>query len=229
MAPLNNIIDVHQVLETGPSGNLTITAEQGSTAGTFKLDGGTLTDAQGFVTGSYTTITGFGTINGTEYGIGYERGATMLAVGGTLTLNGDIYSGVTPAVAAGATFSLLGAVQLNASEPPPFDTYPVHFDFLSGASGTLRLDTATARQSFETNGTIASMNVSTNGSPTDILDLADVQPSSITSAMVANGNTIELFNGATMIDHFALANSAGTAAVHWASDGSSGTNIFLGV
>jgi hypothetical protein len=49
------------------------------------------------------------------------------------------------------------------------------------------------------------MNVSTNGTPTDVLDLADVAPSSITSAMVANGNTIELFNGSTMIDHFALA------------------------
>ena len=39
------------------------------------------------------TITGFGTINGTEYGLGYERGASIDAVGGTLTLNGDIYSG----------------------------------------------------------------------------------------------------------------------------------------
>ena len=65
--------------------------------------------------------------------------------------------------------------------------------------------------------------------PTNVLDLADVQPSSITSAMVANGNTIELFNGTTMIDHFALASSVGTAAVHWGSDGGSGSNIFLSV
>ena len=149
------------------------------------------------------------------------------ATGGTLTLNGDIYSGIVPEVAAGATFSLLGAVQLDASEPPPFGSYPVHFDFLSSASGTLQLGTATARQSFETNGTIANMNVSTNGTPTDVLDLADTQPSSITSAMIASGNTIELFNGATMIDHFALASSVGTAAVHWVSDGGAGSNIFL--
>ena len=47
--------------------------------------------------------------------------------------------------------------------------------------------------------------------------------------MVANGNTIELFNGSTMIDHFAMANSVGTAAVHWGSDGGSGSNIFLSV
>jgi hypothetical protein len=227
VAPLPNIVDANQVLEIGPLGSLTITAEQGSTAGTFKLDGGTLTDAQGFSTGALSTITGFGTINGTEYGLGYERGASIDAVGGTLTLNGDVYSGVRPGVAAGATFSLLGAAQLNASEPPPFGTYPVHFDFLSSASGTLRLGTATARQSFEANGTLVNMNVSTTGGPTNVLDLADTQLSSITSAMVANGNTIELFNGPTMVDHFALSSSPGSAVVHWAPDGSAGTNIFL--
>jgi hypothetical protein len=210
-------------------GSLTVTVQGSDTGGTYKLEGGTLTDAQGFVTGSYTTITGFGTINGTEYGIGYERGASIDAVGGTLTLNGDVYSGVTPGVAAGATFSLLGAVQLNASEPGVFGTYPVHFDFLSSASGTLRLGTGTARQSFEANGTLVNMNVSATGGPTNVLDLADTQPSSITSAMVANGNAIELFNGPTMIDHFALASSVGTAAVHWVSDGGAGTNIFLSV
>jgi hypothetical protein len=71
------------------------------------------------------------------------------------------------------------------------------------------------------------MNVSTNGAATNVLDLGDVAPTSITSAMVANGNTIELFNGATMTDHFTLANSVGTAAVHWGSDGHTGSNIFL--
>jgi hypothetical protein len=227
VAPPNNIVAVNQVLEVGPSGSLTFTSGGGGTAGTFKLDGGTLTDAQGFGSGDYTTFTGFGTINGTQYGLGYERGAAVDAVGGTLTLNGDVYSGVVPGVAAGATFSLLGAAQLNASEPGVFGTWPVHFDFLSGASGTFRLDTATARQSFETNGTIVNMNVSTNGTPTNVLDLADTQPSSITSAMIANGNTIELFDGSTMIDHFALASSVGTATVHWVSDGGTGSNIFL--
>jgi len=73
------------------------------------------------------------------------------------------------------------------------------------------------------------MNVSTTGAPTNVLDLADVEPGSITSASTVNGNTIQLFNGATMTDHFTLANSVGTAAVHWASDGGSGTNIFLSV
>jgi hypothetical protein len=222
-----SLIDANQVLEIGPSGSLTITAAEGDTAGTIKLDGGTLTDAQGFYTGNYSTITGFGTINGTEYGLLYGRGAAIHATGGTLTLNGDIYSGNKPDIAAGATLSLLGAVQGNL---PPYYSSAVQFNFLSSASGTLRLGTATARESFEANGIIGNMNVNTTGAtPTNILDLADVQSSSITSAIVANGNTIELFNGSTMTDHFSLASSVGTPAVHWASDGGSGANIFLSV
>jgi fibronectin-binding autotransporter adhesin len=220
------LIDVNQVLEIGPSGSLTITAAETDTAGTTKLDGGTLTDAQGFYTGAYDVISGFGTINGTEYGLLYGRGAAIHAAGGTLTLNGDIYAGNKPDIAAGATFSLLGAVQGNL---PPFYSSAVQFNFLSSDSGALRLGTATARESFEANGIIGNMNVSTTGVPTNVLDLGDVQPGSITSAIVANGNTIELFNGSTMTDHFSLASSVGTPAVHWASDGGSGANIFLSV
>jgi hypothetical protein len=222
-----NLGDATQVLEIGPSGSLTITIQGSDTGGIYKLEGGTLTDAQGFETGGLTTITGFGTINGTEYGLGYGHGAAIHATGGTLTLSGDIYEGNKPDIAAGATFSLMGAVQGNLT--PSYGAYPgsVPFNFLSSTSGTLELGTATARQSFEANGVIGFMNVSTNGAPTNVLDLADVQPSSITSAMVANGNTIELFNGTTMIDHFALASSVGTAAVHWVSDGGAGSNIFL--
>jgi hypothetical protein len=227
MANSLGLIDYNQTLEIGPSGSLTITAAETDHAGTFKLDGGTLTDAQGFHTGSAITIAGFGTINGTEYGLVYQ-GPVVEATGGTLTLNGDIYSGnIIPEIAAGATFSLLGAIQKYQLVGAPAG--PERFTFLSGASGTLRLGTATARQSFEANGTIGNMNVNTSGpTPTNVLDLADVQPSSITSASIVNGNTIELFNGSTMIDHFALASSVGTAAVHWVSDGAAGSNIFLG-
>ena len=227
MANSLGLTDPNQTLEIGPSGSLTITAVESDHEGTFKLDGGTLTDAQGFKQGSTITIAGFGTINGTEDGLIYQ-GPVVEATGGTLTLNGDIYVGnIIPEIAAGATFSLLGAIEEYQLVGAPAGSE--RFTFLSSASGTLELGTATARESFETNGVIGNMNVSTNGAPTNVLDLADVQPSSITSAMVANGNTIELFNGATMIDHFALASSVGTAAVHWGSDGGSGSNIFLSV
>jgi hypothetical protein len=63
------LIDYNQVLEIGPSGSLTITAAESDHAGTFKLEGGTLTGAQGFYIGSGITITGFGTINAAEYGL----------------------------------------------------------------------------------------------------------------------------------------------------------------
>jgi hypothetical protein len=218
--------DPNQTLEIGPSGSLTITTIEEDHLGTIKLEGGTLTGAQGFYPGEY-IITGFGTINGSQGGL--YHGPTIHATGGTLTLNGDIYPDSRPEVAAGATFSLLGAAQLSPPFYPGYVSNPVRFNFLSSDSGTLRLGTATARQSFEANGVIGNMNVSTTGAPTNVLDLADVQPGSITSAMVANGNTIELFNGATMTDHFALANPVGAAAVHWVSNGGSGANIFLSV
>jgi hypothetical protein len=219
-----NLIDVNQKLEIGPQGSLTINEPESDTSGTVLLDGGTLTDSQGFYGGAYQDlITGFGTINGTEYGLGYGRGATITASGGTLTINGDIYEGNLPNIASGATLSMLGSTQLS-----PTQAGAVPFKFLSPSSGTLRLATTAARQSFEVNGTLGNMAVSTSPTiPTDILDLADVLPSSITSASIANGNTIELFNGATMIDHFSLASSVGAAAVHWGTDGGGGSNIFL--
>jgi hypothetical protein len=228
-ANLAEIIDVNQVLEIGPSGDLTITGVSGyHTSGTIRLDGGTVT-SQFLGSGGQCVLTGFGTMNCSVPGSVYGNGAAIHATGGTLTLNGDIYQSVKPDIAAGATFSLLGAVRLYPPPYPGFISSPVRFNFLSSDSGTLSLGTATARQSFETNGVIGNMNVSTTGAPTNVLDLADVQPGSITSASIVNGNTIQLFNGATMTDHFTLASSVGTAAVHWGSDGGSGTNIFLSV
>ena len=126
MAISLGLIDYNQTLEIGPSGSLTITTAETDHAGTFKLDGGTLTDAQGFKTGSAITIAGFGTINGTEYGLVYQ-GPVVEATGGTLTLNGDIYVGnIIPEVAAGATFSLLGAVQKYQLVGAPAGTEQFH-------------------------------------------------------------------------------------------------------
>src|SRR5262249_44444338 len=126
--------DVNQVLEIGPSGSLTITVQESDTGGTIKLEGGTLTDAQGFVTGSYTTIAGFGTINGTEYGLHYGRGATIHATGGTLTLNGDIYSAISPTSRRVGPSTFWGPPRSTPfSFPPP----PPSFPFLSAAPGPL--------------------------------------------------------------------------------------------
>ena len=119
---------------------------------------------------------------------------------------------------------MLGSTQLS-----PTQAGSVPFSFLSPNSGTLLLGNATARQTFEANGTIVGMNVNTSGAlPTTVLDLADLLPGSITSASIANGSTIDLFNGSTLTNHFALASSVGSAVVHWTSDGTTGTDIFLG-
>jgi fibronectin-binding autotransporter adhesin len=211
------MIDTTQTLEIGSQGALTITAQERNTAGTLKLDGGTISDQYGIQNGANVTITGFGTINADLVSFGLN-GAAMHATGGVLIINGDLSSSVHSDIASNSTLSLQSTVDAGTT-----------VRFLDSDSGTLELGTATARQSFETNGIIGNMNVSTNGAATNVLDLADVASSSITSAMVANGSTIELFNGSTMIDHFSLASSVGTAAVHWGSDGGSGSNIFLSV
>ena len=128
-ANLAGMIDVNQVLEIGLSGDLTITGSSGyNTAGTVKLDGGTLTDAPTYGTGGQGVFTGFGTMNGSVMGGQYGNAPAIHATGGTLTLNGEMYDGDRPDIAAGATFNLLGAVQLRP--PPPGQvSNPVRFNF----------------------------------------------------------------------------------------------------
>src|SRR5262249_20435098 len=107
-ANLVGMTDVNQVLEIGLSGDLTITGSSGyNTAGTVKLDGGTLTDAPTYGTGGQGVFTGFGTMNGTVRGGPGRAAPAIHATGGTLTINGDMYSGDRPDIAAGATFNLL--------------------------------------------------------------------------------------------------------------------------
>ncbi len=218
------LIDPGQILEIGPHGSLTIDQSQGGAVSTIKMEGGTLTDAQGF-RASF-AITGFGTINGPEYSVGYH-GSPITASGGELTINGDIYVSNSPQIAAGATFDMEGNTLRSPIQGDPNIAGPLVYTFLSN-SGTLLLGNATALQSFVANGEIAGMNVSTTGLPSTVLDLADVSSGSVTSASVANGNTIQLFNGSTLIDQFSLASSVGSAVVHWAPDSSgAGTNVFL--
>ena len=216
--------DQHPELEIGSSGNLTINPAEDFYTGSVLLDGGTLTDSQGFYFGGINegaVIYGFGTVNGTLCstvdGAGLS-GGLFEATGGTLTINGDIDQGNGFDIAAGATLVLNGAVQ------------KIDVMFIDETSGTLVLPNATARESFESNGLISNMNFSANGAATNVLDLVDVSPTSITSAIFDKpSNTIELFSGSTMIDHFALAYSrAGGGVVHWTPDSGTGTNIFLG-
>jgi fibronectin-binding autotransporter adhesin len=215
--------NTNQVLEIGSSGSLTINAAEQFHAGYVNLDGGTLTDSQGFYFGGIDesgTVEGFGTVNGnllsTVDGAGLS-GGLIRATGGTLTINGDVDQGNTFTIAAGATLVLNGS-ELNTA-----------VNFIDETSGTLVLPNAAARESFESTGLIENMNFSANGAATNVLDLADVSPTSITSAIFNKPtNTIELFSGSTMIDHFALnASPAAGGVVHWTADSGAGTNIFL--
>lgn len=214
-----------QILEIGPHGSLTINQSQGGSQSTIEMEGGTLTDSQGFTFGAL-NITGFGTIIGPQYSLGYH-GATITASGGELTIDGDIYVSNIPQIAAGATFDMEGNTLRSLIQGDPHIAGPLAYKFLSD-SGTLSLGNASARQSFEANGVIAGMNVSTTGLASTVLHLADMMASSITSASVVNGNTVELFSGSTMTDQFNLASNVGSAVVHWAPDNTgSGTNVFL--
>jgi hypothetical protein len=83
-------------------------------------------------------------------------------------------------------------------------------------------------QAFESNASISNMAAGSSPTvPTDLLDLANVTPSDFTSGSIVNGNTVALYNGSSLVDHFTLASNVGAAAVHLTSDGHSGTAIFL--
>ena len=96
--------------------------------------------------------------------------------------------------------------------------------------GSLLLGTATSRVSFENNGTIVGIHVGTNATvPTDVIDLADVSPATISQASIGNMNTIDLFDSAgVVVDHFTLASPPDTGTfVDWRTDGKGGTVIYL--
>jgi hypothetical protein len=209
------LIDVTQTLEVGSGGALTINTLERATAGTIKLSGGSLSDPGGIQTGSYVTITGFGRINANLLGFGLH-GAALHATGGTLAINGNVSSSVLPDIASDAVLSLESTVDPGTV-----------VKFLGSDSGTLRLANPTARASFESNGKIDGMHVSTGAIPTDVIDVADLLPFSVTSGRITNGNTIELLNGTSVLDHLVLASSPGAAVVHWTPDGSGGTSVFL--
>jgi hypothetical protein len=196
----------NKTLEIGVSGkSLTLTLQETMTAGKIQLDGGTLSDGQGFqIDGG--TLTGHGTVTG-----GTINGAgTIEAAGGTLDLSGtDIGSSATDieiandgstlvvdTVASGATVSFLGG------------------------SGTLKV-----LHVGDFLGTIDGLVAANDTTPLNGVDLADSGP--ITRTQIS-GNTITVYNGNTVVTTLTLAAAPG-AGIHadWVSDGSGGGEIFL--
>jgi hypothetical protein len=85
------ISSANQTLEIGSAGSLTINAPQTVSAGTIKLDGGTLTDSSGLTISGGGTLTGFGTVAANIAAGSGTR--TITSSGGTLTLSGTVASG----------------------------------------------------------------------------------------------------------------------------------------
>jgi hypothetical protein len=211
----------NQTLEIGGGGALTIDALQSLTSGTIKMDGGALTDAFGVTLGAGANLTGFGTFNPAFTGI---NSGVVTASGGTLDLVADV--GVT-----GISFNIdsPSGSALEFSGNLAFGTDVTFLNTGGIFSGNLLLSTPTAQTSFQNNGTIVGMNVNTGGAiPTDTIDLAGVDPGSFTSSAIVNGNTIELLNGASVVEQFTLASAPGAGTfVDWAGDGNGGTSVFL--
>ncbi len=214
-------IDIHsanQTVEIGAAGILTLPSIETMTNGTIQLDGGTLNATDGMVVGSGATVIGQGVVNGDISG----AGGVVEGTGGILNISNVTSSTILLEAdsAASSVLALDGTVATGIS-----------FEYLNTGgvlSGGLLLGNATAQTSFETGGTIFGMHVGSSAiAPTDFIDLAGVAPGSFTSGVIA-GNSVELFNGATLVDHFTLAfaPNAGTF-VDWTADASTGTDVFL--
>ena len=205
-------------MEIGAGGILTLPFVETMTNGTIQLDGGTLNATDGMVVGSGATVIGQGVVNGDISG----AGGVVEGTGGILNISNVTSSAILLEAdsAASSVLALDGTVATGIS-----------FEYLNTGgvfSGGLLLGNATAQTSFETGGTIVGMHVGSSAiAPTDFIDLAGVAPESFTSGVIA-GSTVELFNGATLVDHFTLASApnAGTF-VDWTADGSTGTDVFL--
>jgi hypothetical protein len=213
-------IDIHsanQTVEIGAAGILTLPSIETMTNGTIQLDGGTLNATDGLIVGSGATVIGQGVVNGAMSG----NGGVVEGTGGILNIS-NVTSSTILLEADSAASSVLGLDGTVATG--------ISFEYLNTGgvlSGGLLLGNATAQTSFESGGTIVGMAVGSTTAPTDFIDLAGVAPGSFTSGVIA-GNSVELFNGATLVDHFTLASdpNAGTF-VDWTADGSTGTDVFL--
>jgi hypothetical protein len=165
------------------------------------------------------STSGLGIVNGSIGGSG-----TIEATGGTLDIAGSLIANTLTLAADSVGSSVL---ELEGTVAAGTD-----FRFLnSGAvyAGGLLLANTTAQASFENGGTIFGMHVGSSATvPTDYIDLGGVVPTSFTSSSIANGNTIDLFNGATLAAHFTLSSAVASGTfVDWTTDASGGTDIFL--
>jgi hypothetical protein len=192
--------------------------------------------ASGTVGGLGTTYSGFQTVTIDANSLWHlnaantvvdlvSDGTAILDSGAALTVSGALSTGLGSTglvdLSGSSVLSLLGVVGSGAT-----------VQYLNKTSGTLRLGSSTAVTSFGTggNGMISGMNVGVSLAPTDILDVTTIAKSSIVSAGLNVAHTqIQLFDlNHTLIASFNLdAPVAAATFVDWATDGGTGSNIFL--
>src|SRR5207248_1184760 len=177
----------NKTLEIGISGkSLTLTLQETMTAGKIQLDGGALSDSQGFQIDGGTLI-GHGTVSGGTI----DGAGTIEAAGGMLDLSGT-------SVGANAT----GLTVANDGSTLVVDTVAsgAHLTFL-GSSGTLKV-----LRVADFLGTIGGLVAANDTNPLNGIDLAD--SGTITRTQIS-GNTITVFNGNTVITTLTLASAPG--------------------
>ncbi len=208
------INSANQTLEVGANGALTISAAESITNGKILMAGGSLTDTSGLTAGTGSTLIGSGNVNGPVAGAGIIE-----ANGGTLILGGGAITATTLEVANASTAIL----DLNDNSISGGT-----ITFL-GANGTLLLGASDFSSQTLTgfSDKIAGLNVGTNTTPTNEVNLRGVTEASVTSATLS-GTTIIVHEGATAVATLTLSSApAGTPFVDWTTDGSGGTDIFL--
>jgi hypothetical protein len=213
------INNINQTLEIGPSGSLTIQADQNVTLGQIKLDGGSLIDlGVGGISfgngGNSGSLSGFGLVAVdalTRSGSGTAD--TITATGGKLTLITTI--GANSGLVFDIDNSPVSSLQLDIT-PGTGNT----FTFL-GPNGNLALI------GFETfNDTVAGLNVGLTTTPTNFIDILGTKVTVTSQTDAGTSGSFTLSNGDTF-NLTGITNASAPWHVLTKSDGGGGTDVFL--
>ena len=214
------ISNINQTLEIGPSGSLTIGADQNVTLGQIKLDGGKLLDlGVGGISfgngGNSGSLSGFGLVAVdalTRSGSGTAD--TITATGGKLTLLTTI--GANSGLVFNIDNSPVSSLQLDIA-PGTGNT----FSFL-GSAGNLAL------VGFETfNDTVAGLNVGSSAIvPTNFIDILGTNVTVTSQTDAGTSGSFTLSNG-YIFTLTGITNASAPWHVLTTSDGAGGTDLFL--
>jgi len=182
-APIS-ISSSNQTLSVGATGSLTIDAAQSVTNGHIVLHGGTLTDTSGLTIGAGATLSGYGTIGS---GTTVDGTGSVTASGGVLEFKGAVDTSAMTAFdiadVAGSELKFDGAVGTGLNAPT------ITFDGTHSGHGILDLSGEATPSSF--NGQLANFAAG---------DQILVSGSAGDQVRLVGANTLEIYNGATVLE-----------------------------